>query len=182
MGKSIGIILSGMGSDGSLGLKAIKEKNGIVLVQDPLTSKFSGMPSSAIAAVSVDIVASATELPAKLLSFLRYSPDDTHKIAVEDKNKNNLEKIVILLRAQTGHDFSLYKKNTLYRRIERRMNIHQLDKITNYVRFLQENPKELEILFKELLIGVTNFFRDVRVWEILGDLLLKWFQICSIRK
>src|ERR1035437_938346 len=104
--KSIGIILSGMGSDGSLGLKAIKEKNGIVLVQDPLTSKFSGMPSSAIATVSVDIIASATELPVKLLSFLKYSPDDTHKIAVEDKNKNNLEKIVILLRAQTGHDFS----------------------------------------------------------------------------
>ena len=172
MGKSIGIILSGMGSDGSLGLKAIKEKNGIVLVQDPLTSKFSGMPSSAIAAVSVDIVASATELPAKLLSFLKYSPDDTNKIAVEDKNKNNLEKIVILLRAQTGHDFSLYKKNTLYRRIERRMNIHQLDKITNYVRFLQENPKELEILFKELLIGVTNFFRDAKVWEKLKERVL----------
>jgi two-component system, chemotaxis family, CheB/CheR fusion protein len=193
MGKSIGIILSGMGSDGSLGLKAIKEKNGIVLVQDPLTSKFSGMPSSAIAAVSVDIVASATELPAKLLSFLKYSPDDTNKIAVEDKNKNNLEKIVILLRAQTGHDFSLYKKNTLYRRIERRMNIHQLDKITNYVRFLQENPKELEILFKELLIGVTNFFRDAKVWEKLkervlpdlfnelpdGHVLRVWITACS---
>ena len=78
----------------------------------------------------------------------------------DEKNKSSLQKIVILLRTQTGHDFSLYKKTTLYRRIERRMNVHQIDKITNYVRFLQDNPGELEILFKEILIGVTNFFRD----------------------
>ena len=72
---------------------------------------------------------------------------------------------MILLRAQTGHDFSLYKKNTVYRRIERRMGIHQIDKLSTYVRFLQENPQELELLFKELLIGVTSFFRDPAAWE-----------------
>ena len=163
--KSIGIILSGMGSDGSLGLKAIKEKDGITLVQDPLTAKFDGMPNSAINAVIVDIIAAANELPEKLISFLKLSTTKVQRLEIDNKSKSNLEKIIISLRAQTGHDFSLYKKNTLFRRIERRMNVHQIDKIANYVRFLQENPKESEILFKELLIGVTSFFRDAVVWE-----------------
>ncbi len=167
--KSIGVILSGMGSDGSLGLKAIKEKNGIVAVQDPLTAKFDGMPQSAVNAVIVDILAAASELPEKLISFLKFSPLTLPKTEIDEKSKSNLEKIVILLRSQTGHDFSLYKKNTLFRRIERRMNVHQIDKIANYVRFLQENPKELDILFRELLIGVTNFFRDALVWEKLKE-------------
>jgi two-component system, chemotaxis family, CheB/CheR fusion protein len=170
--KSIGIILSGMGSDGSLGVKAIKEKNGIVMVQDPQTSKFDGMPGSALSAVSVDIMAPATALPSKLIALLRYSPAIEDNLIGDDKNKNNLEKITILLRTQTGHDFSLYKKTTLYRRIERRMNIHKLNKISGYVRFLQENPNELNILFKEFLIGVTNFFRDSKVWEKLKDQVL----------
>ncbi len=170
--NSIGVILSGMGSDGSLGLKAIKEKNGIVVVQDPVSAKFDGMPQSAVNAVIVDILASANELPAKLIAFLKHSPAIVKKTEIDDKNKSNLGKIVILLRAQTGHDFSLYKNNTLYRRIERRMNLHQIDKIVNYVRFLQENPKELDILFKELLIGVTNFFRDAVAWEKLKEKVL----------
>jgi two-component system CheB/CheR fusion protein len=167
--RSIGIILSGMGSDGSLGLKAIKEKNGLVLIQDPESSKFNGMPHSALDSVVADIVAPAGLLPARLISILRISPSETWKFVIDDKNKTNLEKVIILLRSHTGHDFSLYKKNTLYRRIERRMNIHQLDKISNYVRFLQENQGELDILFRELLIGVTNFFRDENVWTKLKD-------------
>jgi len=170
--NSIGIILSGMGSDGSLGLKAIKEKHGIVAVQDPATAKFDSMPNSAMNAVVVDILATANELPRKLITLLKLSPVIEQKAEIDDKSKGNLEKIVILLRAQTSHDFSLYKKNTLLRRIERRMNVHQIDKISNYVRFLQENPKELEILFKELLIGVTNFFRDAIVWENLKEKVL----------
>jgi len=174
--KSIGIILSGMGSDGSLGLKAIKEKNGIVLVQDPLSAKFDGMPQSAINAVIVDILAAANELPEKLISFLKYTPSIGSKTDIDNKSKSNLEKIIILLRTQTGNDFSLYKKNTLFRRVERRMNVHQIDKIAYYVRFLQENPKELDILFKELLIGVTSFFRDSAVWEKLkADVLPELF-------
>jgi two-component system CheB/CheR fusion protein len=167
--RSIGIILSGMGSDGSLGLKAIKEKNGIVLVQDPETAKFDSMPQHAIKAVIVDIVATAEELPLQLISFLKYVPSDKTVPDIEIKNKSNLDKIVILLREQSGHDFSLYKKNTLFRRIERRKGIHQIDKISSYVHFLQENPKEVEILFKELLIGVTSFFRDMAVWEELKN-------------
>lgn len=163
--NSIGVILSGMGSDGSLGLKAIKEKNGIVLVQEPASAKFDGMPSSAIDAVIADIVAPANELPTKLTSFLRFIPMANPDFNIDNKGLGNLEKIVILLREQSGHDFSLYKKNTLFRRIERRKSIHHIDKIQNYVRFLQENPSEVEILFKELLIGVTSFFRDTEVWK-----------------
>ena len=163
--KSAGIILSGMGSDGSQGIRKIKEMNGVVLVQEPTNAKFDAMPRSAINAVIVDVVAPATELPQKLLDCLKHIQIASSESISDIKNTSNLEKIIILLRAQTGHDFSLYKKNTLFRRIERRMNVHQIDKIHNYVRFLQENPKEIEILFKELLIGVTNFFRDAAVWE-----------------
>jgi two-component system CheB/CheR fusion protein len=170
--KSIGIILSGMGSDGSLGLKAIKEKNGMVLVQDPETAKFDGMPRSASEAVTVDIMASAEELPVKLIACLKFTPAVKIHLEPENKSKSNLEKIIILLRERSGHDFSFYKKNTLLRRIERRKGIHQIDKIQNYVRFLQENPKEVEILFKELLIGVTSFFRDVAMWKMLKDTVL----------
>ena len=170
--RSIGIILSGMGSDGSMGLKAIKEKNGIVLVQDPASAKFDGMPRSAIEAVIVDIVAPAMELPARLISFLKYIPAVKPDGDIDIKIISNLDKIIILIRDQTGHDFSMYKKNNLFRRIDRRMGIHQIDKINTYVRFLQENKKEIDILFKELLIGVTNFFRDAAVWENLKETVI----------
>jgi two-component system, chemotaxis family, CheB/CheR fusion protein len=170
--NSIGIILSGMGSDGSLGLKAIKEKNGIVAVQDPATAKCDGMPKSAVNAVVVDILAPANELPEKLLAILHHHPAHPTRTEFDDKNTSNLEKIVILLRTQTGHDFSLYKKNTLFRRIDRRMGVHQIKKSSNYVRFLQENPNEIDLLFKELLIGVTSFFRDPVVWEKLKEKVL----------
>jgi two-component system CheB/CheR fusion protein len=170
--KSIGIVLSGMGSDGSLGFKAIKEVNGFLLVQEPTDAKFEAMPRSAIDAVQVDIVAPANELPRRLMESLKHIPKGYSDSISDNKDTSNLEKIIILLRAQTGHDFSLYKKKTLFRRIERRMDVHQIDKIHNYVRFLQENPKETDILFKELLIGVTNFFRDVAVWENLKTKIL----------
>ena len=161
---SIGIVLSGMGSDGSAGLRAIKEKNGIVVVQDPADAKFDSMPRSAIEMVLVDIIAAARELPGRLLEFLKHIPAIRSELNAEVKDKSSLDKIIILLRTYTGNDFSLYKKNTLYRRIERRMTVHKIDKIVTYVHFLQGNPKEVEILFKELLIGVTSFFRDPAVW------------------
>ena len=140
---SIGVILSGMGSDGRLGLRAIKEKAGVVFVQAPATAKFDGMPRSAVDAGLADVVAPAEELPGKIVAYLKHVPPCARleKIA-SDKNQSALEKVVILLRAQTGHDFSLYKKTTVYRRIERRMGIHQIDKITDYVRYLRENPQE----------------------------------------
>jgi two-component system, chemotaxis family, CheB/CheR fusion protein len=167
---SIGVILSGMGSDGTLGLRDIKEKAGLVLVQEPAAAKFDGMPRSAIDAGLADIVAPANELPGKILAYLRRLPSAAPpEMAVTDRMQSALEKAVILLRAHTGHDFSLYKKNTLYRRIERRMGIHQIGKMVDYVRYLRENSQELDLLFKELLIGVTSFFRDPAAWEQLRD-------------
>ena len=192
--RSIGVILSGMGSDGTLGLRAIKEHAGVVLVQKPDTAKFDGMPRSAIDAGLADLVAPVDELPGKLLAYLKRTPLIAPSESVlEDKAQSALEKAVILLRAHTGNDFSLYKRNTLYRRIERRMGIHQITRMADYVRYLQENSQELDLLFKELLIGVTNFFREPAAWEQLrteaipsllanrapGHALRAWIPGCS---
>lgn len=191
---SIGVILSGMGSDGSLGVRDIKKKAGVVLVQEPASAKFDGMPRSAIDAGMADIVAPADELPGKIIAYLQRTPLSARAhVDVEDKAQSALEKIVVLLRAQTGNDFYHYKRNTLYRRIERRMGIHQIHKMATYVRYVQENSQELDLLFKELLIGVTNFFRDPTSWEHLqakaipsllahrasGQTLRAWVPGCS---
>jgi two-component system CheB/CheR fusion protein len=168
--RSIGVILSGMGADGTLGLRAIKEAAGLVLVQEPSTAKFDSMPRSAIAAGVVDVVAPVADLPGKILSYVRHAPlRGRSEPLLPDGERSALEKIAILLRARTGHDFSLYKKSTVLRRIERRMGIHQIDKIATYVRYLQRNPQEVELLFRELLIGVTSFFRDPAAWDQLRD-------------
>lgn len=170
--RSIGIILSGMGSDGSHGLKAIKELNGVAAAQEPSSAKFDGMPRSAIEAVQCDLVESAENLPGKLLAFLKVTTQGSRGPESGTVYQSNLEKIILLIREQTGNDFSLYKKNTLFRRIERRKGVHQIENIPNYVRFLQENPAEVQILFKELLIGVTSFFRDAAVWDALREKIL----------
>jgi chemotaxis methyl-accepting protein methylase/PAS domain-containing protein len=168
--QSVGVILSGMGSDGTLGLREIKEKAGLALAQEPASAKFDSMPRSVIDAGLADIVAPVEDLPGKILAYLERTPlGGKPEAAVEEKTRSALEKTLILLRTQTGHDFSLYKRNTIYRRIERRMGIHQIDKITAYVRYLQENTQELDLLFKELLIGVTSFFRDPIAWKQLRD-------------
>ena len=192
--RSIGVILSGMGSDGTMGLRAIKEKAGVALVQEPASAKFDSMPRSAIDAGLADLVAPAEDLPGKIIDYLRHALVIAKtELPLEEKDQSALEKVLILLRAKTGHDFSLYKKNTVYRRIERRMSIHQIDRIAAYVRYLQENPQEVELLFKELLIGVTSFFRDPAAWEQLqgeaipallagrpaGGVLRAWSAGCS---
>ncbi len=170
--RSIGVIFSGMGSDGTLGLRAIKEKGGAAFVQSLASAKFTGMPSSAIGAGLADVVASAGELAARIAAYHQHAPySRPPETAPAEKQLSALEKIFILLRAHTGNDFSLYKHSTIYRRIERRMGLHQLDKIANYVRLLRENPREVELLFKELLIGVTSFFRDPPAWDRLSELL-----------
>ena len=192
---SIGVILSGMGSDGTLGLRAIKEKAGSVFVQTPASAKFDGMPRSAIDAGLADVVAPAEELAARILLYLQHVPllSDRQATDKEDQDQSSLDKVVLLLRSQTGHDFSLYKKSTIYRRVERRMGLHQLPKIADYVRYLRANPQETDLLFKELLIGVTSFFRDGPMWEQLktevipallaahpnGQTLRAWVPACS---
>jgi two-component system CheB/CheR fusion protein len=168
--NSIGVILSGMGSDGTIGLKAIREKGGLALVQEPSSAKFDSMPKSAINSGLADLVATAEELPGKIIDYLRHALVITRsELPLEEKDQSALEKALILLRSKTGQDFSLYKKNTIYRRIERRMGIHQIGRIAQYVRYLQENPQEIELLFKELLIGVTSFFRDPESWKELRE-------------
>jgi two-component system CheB/CheR fusion protein len=166
----IGVVLSGMGSDGTLGARDIREKGGLTLAQDPASAKFDSMPRSVIDAGLADIVAPAEELAGRIQAWLARSPlAGKGDEAVDAKMRGGLEKILILVRTRTGHDFSFYKKNTLYRRIERRMGIHQIDRIASYVRFLNENPEELDFLLKEFLIGVTGFFRDPLAWRYLRE-------------
>ena len=171
--NAIGVILSGMGSDGTLGLRAIKEKGGLVLVQDPASAKFDSMPRSAIDAGLADIVAPAEELAQRILDTLGHARRRVAGAPAPESEtlaqKSGFEKICILLRARNGHDFSHYKKTTVYRRIERRMAIHQIGRIADYVRYLRENPQEVDLLFKELLIGVTSFFRDPATWTLLQE-------------
>ncbi|WP_020677258.1 chemotaxis protein CheB [Geopsychrobacter electrodiphilus] len=174
--RSIGIILSGMGSDGTMGLRAIRENSGLAAVQDPESAKFDSMPRSAINAGLADIVAPTDQLPVRIIDYHRYvTSHESSAPLLDDKEQSSLEKIAILLRTKTGHDFSDYKKTTISRRIERRMGIHQLGKINDYIRFLRENPQEIELLFKELLIGVTSFFRDPEEWELLKADVMPWF-------
>ena len=164
--RSVGVILSGMGSDGTLGLRAIKEQAGAVFVQAPASAKFDAMPRSAIDAGVADVVAPAEELAGKIVAYLAHTPTGVRpELALASKTQSAIEKICILLRSQTGNDFSQYKRSTIYRRIERRMGLHQLDSIAGYVSYLQESPQEAALLFKELLIGVTSFFRDPPAWE-----------------
>lgn len=150
-----------MGFDGTIGLRAIKENAGLSLVQSPESAKFDAMPRSAINAGLADIVASTEKLPEHIVAFMNHSPRGVlNNIAMKLKLKpaSSLEKIVIILRERTGNDFSFYKENTLYRRIERRMGLHQLKTMELYARYLRENLQEQDLLFKELLIGVTHFF------------------------
>lgn len=192
--RAIGIILSGMGSDGVFGLRAIKEKGGLTLAQEPAGAQAESMPRSAIEAGVADIVAPAEVLPQRIVQYLghpaRMLPAEPD---LQAEVLSALDQVIILLRERSGNDFSLYKTNTLYRRIERRMAVHQLATMKDYVRFLRGNLQENDLLFKELLIGVTSFFRDAEVWETLrsesipallaaspgGKALRAWVAACS---
>lgn len=166
--NAIGVILSGMGSDGVFGMRAIKEMGGLTLAQEPASAQADSMPRSAIEAGVADIVAVPEALPARILDYLRRPAHGMqHKTLKDAGILSALDKIIILLRDRSGNDFSLYKINTLHRRIERRMAVHQIATIEDYVLHLRGNPQELDLLLKELLIGVTSFFRDGDVWEYL---------------
>ena len=174
--RAIGIVLSGTGSDGTLGVRAIKGDGGMVMAQIPASCEFDGMPRSALATGLVDFELPPSEMPAQLMAYVAYAfgkpplPDPvagTGK-ATGPQIDNALKKIFILVRGQTGHDFSQYKPSTIHRRIERRMAVHQIELIDRYVKFLQQTPGEVEALFHDFLIGVTNFFRDPDAFEVLA--------------
>jgi two-component system CheB/CheR fusion protein len=194
--KAIGVLLSGAGSDGTLGLRAMKEKAGASFVQSPASAKFDGMPRSAIDAGVADVIAPVEELPARIVAYRQHVPyiaRDGHEPPIDEKAKTSIEQVFGLLRSHTGSDFSLYKKSTIQRRIERRMGLHQIEKIEKYVRYMREHPREIDLLFRELLIGVTSFFRDSGPWDYLrdealpallarrpdGELLRAWVPGCS---
>jgi two-component system CheB/CheR fusion protein len=165
--NAIGIVLSGMGTDGTLGLFAIKEKMGMVMVQDPKTAKYDGMPVSAAETGLADYIAPVQELPEKLLEYIRYtSSPRMERLPQDSKTMSSLEQIFSLIRAKTGHDFSLYKRSSIFRRLERRLNINKVG-ISGYAKYLKENPQEIILLAKELLIGVTGFFRDPEAFDAL---------------
>jgi len=173
--RAICIILSGMASDGTAGLKSVKSELGMVMVQDPPSAKFDGMPSSAIKTGLADYILTPEEMPEVLIKYASQKVKGVllDRAITDGKIPDTFQKIFILLRNQTGNDFSQYKQNTIYRRVERRIALSQLDSLPNYIRMLQENPAEIQSLFRELLIGVTNFFRDPQAFEKLKKILLE---------
>ena len=167
--KSIGIILSGTASDGTLGIKAIKAEGGMAMVQDPATAKYDGMPKSAVATGVVDFIVPVEKMPQTLLAYIRHPflGSQGRMRLSEAGTQSQLNMIFALIRRATGHDFSNYKPNTIQRRIERRLAVHQLAKLSDYIVYLQRTPSEAKALFKDLLIGVTRFFRDPDAFEAL---------------
>jgi len=169
--RAICIVLSGTGSDGALGVRAVKGEGGMVMAQNPESTEYDGMPRSAIATGLVDYVLPPAEMPAQLIAYVAHAlgkaPGPVSPPA--PKTEDALKKIFLLLRAQTGHDFSQYKRNTVARRVERRMAVHQIERLDGYVRYLQQTPSEVEALFRDLLIGVTNFFRDPEAFSALQE-------------
>ncbi|MFT3771931.1 MAG: chemotaxis protein CheB [Minicystis sp.] len=166
--RSIGVVLSGTGSDGALGIRAIKGAGGMTIAQDPRTAKYDGMPRSAIGTQLVDFVVAPRDVPRVLVEYSRH-PYVAATDLFAPTATGQLEQIFHLLREHTGHDFAHYKQNTIRRRIERRMAVHRLKQLEDYLRHLQRFPSEVDALFKDLLIGVTNFFRDPEAFRALEE-------------
>ena len=167
--RAICIVLSGTGSDGTLGIRAVKGEGGMAMAQEPDTTEHDGMPRSAIATGMVDYVLAPAEMPAHLMSYVRHRFEKAQTSGPPRAEDGILKRLTSLLRAQTGHDFSQYKTTTLVRRMERRMALHQLLDHDEYFQYARENPVEVEGLFRDLLIGVTNFFRDPEAFRILEE-------------
>ncbi|HEY2349146.1 MAG TPA: chemotaxis protein CheB, partial [Puia sp.] len=168
--RAICVVLSGTGANGSMGLKRIKERGGAAFVQDPREAEFSEMPRNSIATGLVDEVLPVFEIPGKILNYknglgrIQIHIDDDEK---HNDQQNALREIFTQIRVQLGHDFSNYKRPTILRRIERRINVHNLPDLASYLRYIKHNPEEIKALLKDLLISVTNFFRDPKAFEII---------------
>src|ERR1700732_1810487 len=168
--KGVAIILSGMGSDGTAGLKMVKESGGMTFAQDEPSAQHQGMPRSAVDSGVVDVVTTPRKIAEELVR-LALSP--TSKVAKKRPgSENSLKSIFILLRSKTEVDFSQYRKTTVRRRIQRRMVVHRLEKLGDYLTLLERNPDELDALYEELLIHVTNFFREPETFEVLATVVL----------
>jgi len=164
--KGIAVILSGTGSDGTRGIRHIKEFGGMVIVQDQNTAQFDGMPRSAIIAGMVDFILAPEQMGEAVVKYIKNPVfSQTNKKMIDDQEP--FQKIFEMLKRYSGVDFSYYKKSTVYRRIEQRMGINQLSSIGDYLEFLYDSANEINILYKQLLIGVTRFFRDKEAYDIL---------------
>ncbi|SPF37106.1 MCP methyltransferase/methylesterase, CheR/CheB with PAS/PAC sensor [Candidatus Sulfopaludibacter sp. SbA4] len=193
--RAICIVLSGTGSDGALGVRAVKGEGGMAIAQNPASTEYDGMPRSAINTGLVDYVLPPAEMAAQLIAYVGHSfgglpsPISAPGAAVEESQKE----IFRLLRARTGHDFSQYKPNAITRCVERRMAVHRIAQLDEYARYLERTQAEVETLFRNLLIGVTSFFRDAKAFEALeeqavprlfagkpeGSLIRVWVPGCS---
>src|SRR5262249_2003378 len=169
--KAIGVILSGTASDGAIGLEAIKAAGGITFAQDEHSAKFSGMPQQPIAAGCVDFILPPERIAAELSWIGRHpylaQPQEAQAQAFVKQSGAALNKIYVLLRNATGVDFAFYKQTTLQRRIKRRMVLHKINKLKDYLGYLQMNPREVRDLYEDFLIHVTGFFRDRGAFEVL---------------
>jgi two-component system CheB/CheR fusion protein len=166
--RAVGIVLSGTGTDGTLGLKAIKEAAGITLVQNVQSAKYDGMPRSALATGLVDYVLPPADMPAQLIAAIQEPSLPRRALQSDPLSSEVLQEIFLLLRHHTGHDFSGYKTNTISRRLARRLHVHQMTDPRQYLQLLREQPHELDLIFKELLIGVSRFFRDPEAFDMLA--------------
>lgn len=177
--RAICIILSGTGTDGTLGLRAIKGEGGMVIAQVPETTEYSGMPLSAIGTGLVDYQLAPIDMPNQLISYVAhaYGIKQKQEQSLLNGSENAIKKVFVLIRTQTGHDFSKYKPSTINRRIERRLAVQQIDTMEAYVKYLQQSPTEVEALFRDLLIGVTSFFRDKEAFKYLeSEIIPKLFR------
>ncbi|HYX24121.1 MAG TPA: chemotaxis protein CheB, partial [Thermoanaerobaculia bacterium] len=168
--EAVGIILSGTGTDGALGLKAIKEHGGLTLVQSPATASFDSMPRGAILTGAIDHVLPVAEMPARLVEhFARLRQGEGgDRERVREEITGHLGRICAILRRESGHDFRHYKQSTLVRRVRRRLNESGAASVYSYLERLSHDAKEVEQLFRDLLISVTHFFRDPEAFELLA--------------
>jgi two-component system CheB/CheR fusion protein len=161
------VVLSGTGSDGTIGLRAVKEAGGLTLAQ--AGAEYDGMMRSAVATGLVDFVLPVEEIPLKLEEYFTRLAEDGHGIRSDPEFEmgDQLSQVITILRNQTGHDFSGYKDRTLVRRVRRRMHVLQIEGISAFIERLRRDPRETNLLFQDLLIGVTNFFRDPDAFALL---------------
>ncbi|MGD1075968.1 MAG: chemotaxis protein CheB, partial [Thermodesulfovibrionales bacterium] len=168
--NAIAVILSGTGSDGSMGIRAVKGEGGIVFAQDE-TAKYDGMPKSAIDTGCVDFVLPPDKIAAELIRIRRHpylaAVRHGETVQIVPEHDNDLKKIFIMLRSARGVDFTSYKRSTIMRRVNRRMLLRKIEGIEQYVAYLQETPSEIETLYQDILINVTSFFREPGAFEAL---------------
>jgi two-component system CheB/CheR fusion protein len=172
LGDGFAVILSGAGSDGAVGVRAVKETGGIILVQDPAEAEYGSMPRSAIATGVADVVLPVRELAARLSDLIRLKPHSSRLAEEPEIDEDLLRRILAQLRVRTGHDFSKYKRSTVLRRIARRMQVTRTGELREYHEVLRENADEAQALLSDLLISVTTFFRDTESFHELQRLVI----------